>query len=148
MTEVQAAVGRVGLRRLTAWLNVRRRNAHIFAQRLVGVRGIRVPRYPEGHAHYVFYSYIRPDEMRDGWTRDRVLGELVKLKVECSVGVCGELYLERAFTNAALGPPERFPTARELGETSLAFAVHPLLTEADMHDAADKVCEVLGKATV
>jgi hypothetical protein len=42
-------------------------------------------------------------------------------------------------------PPHRLKNARELGETSLMFLVHPTLSEEDMRDtihAMDKVLEV------
>jgi dTDP-4-amino-4,6-dideoxygalactose transaminase len=35
------------------------------------------------------------------------------------------------------------PVARELGETSLMFLVHPTLSEADMEDTAAAVTKVL-----
>jgi hypothetical protein len=37
--------------------------------------------------------------------------------------------------------------ARELGETSLMFQVHPGLEVIQLHRAADVVSEVLGRAT-
>ncbi|MBE0467595.1 MAG: DegT/DnrJ/EryC1/StrS aminotransferase family protein, partial [Candidatus Desulforudis sp.] len=65
----------------------------------------------------------------------------------CFVGSCSEIYLEKAFAQAGLGSAARLPVARELGETSLMFLVHPTLSEADMEDTARAVEKVLRAAT-
>lgn len=57
----------------------------------------------------------------------------------CFQGSCSEVYLEKAFDDTGWRPAERLPVARELGETSLMFLVHPTLTEAEM----DKTCAVI-----
>jgi dTDP-4-amino-4,6-dideoxygalactose transaminase len=146
MTELQAAVGRVGLRRLPGWLAARRRNAVILAQRLSGIPALRVPVAPDGHAYYLFYAFVRPERLKSDWTRDRILAELLNLDVPCSVGSCGELYRERAFDRDGLRPSARLPVARELGETSLAFQVHPALSVDAMHEMADDVHRVFAQA--
>ena len=51
------------------------------------------------------------------------------------------MYLEKAFTDLGLGPQERLPVAKALGESALMFLVHPTLTETEI----DKTCEVLRK---
>ena len=75
------------------------------------------------------------------------MAELHSRSIPCSVGICGELYLERAFERAGLQPAQRLPAARELGETSIAFPVHPGLTENDMQKIGDAVKAVLREAT-
>lgn len=147
MTEVQAAIGRIALRRLPSWLAARRQNAGVLATRLSNIHGLRVPVPPEGHACYVLYAYLRSELLKRGWTRDRVLGELLEANVQVNAGVCPELYRERAFEAAGLVPINPLPVARELGQGALAFAVHPLLTSQDMHETADKVRRVLIAAT-
>ena len=47
--------------------------------------------------------------------------------------------LEKAFDGTGWRPAERLPVARELGETSLMFLVHPTLGV----DEIGKTCEVL-----
>ena len=44
-------------------------------------------------------------------------------------------------------PVHRLPVAKDLGETSLMFLVHPTLTEGDMRDTADAVEKVMTVAT-
>ena len=90
-------------------------------------------------APYRCYVFVRPDALADGWTRDRIIHELRAGGVPCNVGSCSEIYLEKAFEGTPWRPPQRLPNARELGETSLAFLVHPSLEPE--HIA--RTCEVL-----
>jgi dTDP-4-amino-4,6-dideoxygalactose transaminase len=60
-------------------------------------------------------------------------------------GSCSEIYLEKAFDQEVNRPTQRLPVARELGETSLMFLVHPTIAEADLLDtclAVEKVFAV------
>jgi dTDP-4-amino-4,6-dideoxygalactose transaminase len=54
--------------------------------------------------------------------------------------------LERAFP-PEWRPKERLAVARELGETSLMFLVHPTLTEEHIHDTCATVKKVMSAAT-
>ncbi|MBB6097846.1 dTDP-4-amino-4,6-dideoxygalactose transaminase [Deinobacterium chartae] len=145
MLEVQAAIGRLQLRKLPEWTRRRRENADVLNQRLAGLEGLRLTLPPGdiGHAYYKYYAFVRPERLKPGWDRDRILAEIAAQGIPCFSGSCSEIYLEKAFINAGLGPQERFPIARELGETSLMFLVHPTLTVADMEYMAQVVCEVV-----
>jgi len=147
MTEMQSAIGRVALHRLPDWIARRRSNARLLAQRLGNLQGVRVPTEPDGHAHYRSYVYVRPEKLATGWTRDRILAQLLRRNVPCSVGSCGELYLEKVFDQGNLRPAKRLPVARTLAETSLAFPVDPTLTENDIHGIGDAVETVLKQAS-
>ena len=149
MTEVQAAIGRVQLKKLPDWIAARRRNAAILIQRFSKIPLLRVPVSGSGfgHAFYKLHVFIRPELLREGWTRDRILAACRHRGIPCLNGVCGEIYLERAFEKAGLQPEGRLPVARELGENSLMFMVHPTLSETDMHNLADRMEQVLRTAS-
>ncbi len=149
LTEVQAAIGRCQLRRLPEWLRLRRRNAAVLAERLRPLPLLRVPEPPPhvGHAWYKFYTFVRPDRLASGWSRDRIMAAITARGIPCLAGSCSEIYRERAFTECALGPSRPLPVARELGETSLMFLVHPTLAPEDMDDACRVVEEVCTLAT-
>ena len=66
--------------------------------------------------------------------------------VPCFQGSCSEVYLEKAFDDTGWRPAERLPVARELGETSLMFLVHPTLTEAEMTKSCAVIEQVLAQA--
>lgn len=63
-----------------------------------------------------------------GWDRDRIVAEINVLGIPCMQGSCSEVYLEKAFEGSGFVPSKRLPIARELGDTSLMFLVHPTLT--------------------
>jgi dTDP-4-amino-4,6-dideoxygalactose transaminase len=98
------------------------------------------------HAYYKFYAYVRPENLAPGWTRDRIIHEINARDVPCYVGSCSEVYLEKAFDNTGWRPAERLPVAKELGETSIMFLVHPTLTQAEIRKTQDVVRAVLGEA--
>jgi dTDP-4-amino-4,6-dideoxygalactose transaminase len=105
------------------------------------LKGLRVPTIPAHieHAAYKCYVFVEEAELASGWNRDRIMNEILALGVPCYSGSCSEVYLERAFDNTGFRPSIRLPNAKELGETSLMFLVHPTLTEEEVH----KSCEVL-----
>lgn len=148
MLEVQAAIGRLQLQKLPQWTQQRQRNAAVLAERLSRLPALRVPVVPDDteHAQYKYYVYVQAEHLRAGWDRDRIMAEVVARGAPCYTGTCSEIYLEKAFVDAGLGPKERLPVAKELGETSLMFLVHPTLTEADMNAVADVVAEVMQEA--
>ncbi|MCH8492474.1 MAG: DegT/DnrJ/EryC1/StrS aminotransferase family protein [Idiomarina sp.] len=176
MTEMQAAIGRIQLRRMAEWTAARQKNAEAIWQvgRLFPL--LRVPdsklgtcpqtcaacvasagpesvgtessgsQSAEGlqeqgcaHAAYKCYMFINPEHLASGWNRDRIVAEINQRGVPCFQGSCSEVYLEKAFDNTGWRPAAPLPVAKELGETSLMFLVHPTLTDVEI----DKTCSVL-----
>jgi dTDP-4-amino-4,6-dideoxygalactose transaminase len=149
MTEPQAAIGRLQLRKLPLWSEARRRHWAQLADGLGDLACLRIPRPPKhiDHACYKFYAFVRPDALRAGWSRDRIAGEVQARGIPCFSGSCSEIYLEKAFEGTDSKPAERLPVARELGETSLMFLVHPTLTPEHIGRTIEVVREVCSVAT-
>jgi len=148
MLEMQAAIGRIQLRRLPEWNAARARNAQRLADACAGFPVVRVPLVPADvtHAWYRFYAFVRPEHLAPGWTRDRIVTELGARGVPAFQGSCSEVYLERAFEGTPARPPQRLPTARQLGETSLMFLVHPTLQDAELDRMCAGLTDVLSRA--
>ena len=148
MLEMQAAIGRIQLRKMPLWTAQRTANAEVIAQVCRQHAAVRVPDIPAGmaHAYYKYYVFVEPGQLADGWTRDRIVAEIAARGVPCMQGTCSEVYLEQAFDNTAWRPALRLEVARQLGETSIMFLVHPTLTAADMGKTAQVVGEVLAMA--
>lgn len=143
MLEVQAAIGRIQLERMAAWTRRRTEIASAIAKTLRAYPGaVRVPLPGPNltHAFYRLYAYTRPEDLVPGWDRNRVIAELSEQGVPVMHGTCSEVYLEKAFDGTGFAPTDRLPVARELGETSLAFLVHPNLSEIEV----DRICEGIG----
>ena len=149
MTEMQAAIGRRQLRKLPEWVRMRRRNAEILSRAWAGLEALRLTPPPEEiyHSYYKYYAFVRPERLKAGWDRDRIMNAVTAAGAPCFSGSCSEVYLEKAFDGNGLRPAERLPVAKELGETSLMFLVHPTLTENDMKRVAAIVAAVMAEAT-
>jgi dTDP-4-amino-4,6-dideoxygalactose transaminase len=147
LTEMQSAIGRAQLRKLPEWVAARRRNAAILRERLEGCPGLRVTAPPAeiGHAYYKYYVFVQREDLRAGYDRDRILAAINAEGVPCFSGICSEIYLEKAFARE-WRPQTRLAVARELGETSLMFQVHPTLSVQDIQDTCDAVEKVMSVA--
>jgi hypothetical protein len=177
MTEMQAAIGRVQLGKLDAWVTRRRQHAARLTDVFQELPGLRVTEPGDDifHAYYKYYVFVRPDKLRTGWDRNRIMDEIRARGVPCTSGICPEIYRENAFRSRrgqssevrgqeqgwprdlgitgrgeggarGLGDEKRFLVARELGETSLMFLVHPTLREKEIEKTCQVVTEVIRKA--
>lgn len=143
MLEMQAAVGRIQLRKMQDWHSRRLDNANRIWATAMSLPALRVPVIPPhiDHAAYKCYIFVEPRKLAPGWTRDRILAEINAAGVPCYIGSCSEVYLEKAFEGSGFVPTQPLPVARELGETSLMFLVHPTLSEHEI----TKTCNVINQ---
>lgn len=141
MMEVQGAIGRIQLQRMADWTAVRQSNSARITSVCEAFQVVRTPTVPSHmeHACYKHYCFVEPSQLANGWSRDRIVEEINAAGVPCYQGSCSEVYLERAFQDTDYRPSERLPVAKELGETSLMFLVHPTLQEYEI----DKTCLVI-----
>ncbi len=147
MTEVQASIGRVQLCKLEDWVKRRQMNASVLLgvlRELEAVRAEDPPAHIE-HSYYRFYAHVRPEALRGGWNRDRVVAAINAEGIPCGIGGCAEIYREQAFQTLP-GIPERLPIASHLGSTSLTLPIHPNLSVADIADVASAVAKVMRAA--
>ncbi len=149
MTEMQAAIGRIQLGRLEGWKQKRQDNAHRLAGAAADIGSYHVPLPPAGieHAFYRFYLFVKPENLAPGWDRDRIMNAIAEKGVPCFSGSCSEIYKEKAFEAFGLNGLH-LPVARELGETSLAFLVHPTLDEDEIERCCQAIREVGAAAMV
>ncbi|MEA3587663.1 DegT/DnrJ/EryC1/StrS aminotransferase family protein [Pseudidiomarina sp. 1APP75-27a] len=148
MMEMQAAIGRIQLRRMSDWTAARQRNTAAINDACSEFSVVRTPAVPSHieHACYKHYCFVEPEHLAEGWTRDRIVSEIVDRGVPCFQGSCSEVYLEKAFDDTGWRPSEPLPVAHELGETSLMFLVHPTLTEVEIEKTCTVIREVLSLA--
>lgn len=150
LTEMQSAIGRIQLKRMLDWTKKRNANAALIESILTKFDCIRIVEVPDyiDHAQYKYYAFIKPELLSEGWTRDRIINEINTLGVPCFQGSCSEVYLEKAFDNKDLRPKKSLPIAKDLGETSLMFLVHPTLTKIEMSEICGAINQVMNKATL
>lgn len=148
MTEMQGALGRWGLTKLQDWLAARQKNAHLLTQNFSRIEAVRIGKVPSHmqHAYYKYYVFLRPEKLPPGLSREYFLQSFTERGVPVFTGGCPEIYLEKSFQQAGLAPSERLPVARQIGETSLMFLVHPTLTAAEMAAVNYHINEVFAAA--
>ncbi len=149
MLEMQAVIGRIQLRRMNDWGAMRRDNSRRIWEVAAALPGLRVPAVPAWalHAAYKCYVFVDPAALRRGWNRDRIMQSINDRGVPCFSGSCSEVYREKGLADLGLAPQERLPIARQLGETSLMFLVHPTLKAADMDRTCEALASVMAEAT-
>lgn len=166
MTEMQASIGRIQLKRMSDWSLTRNRNAEILTKAFIkyGKKDglLRIPKFRcsscpvsnklecnKGclHAFYKYYVFVNPKVLKNGWNRDRIINEIESKGVPCQHGSCSEVYLEKAFDNTNFRPLKRLPFAKELGETSIVFLVHPTLSTKEMEEIAEIALSVFKRST-
>jgi len=159
MLEMQAAIGRIQLKRMPTWHDIRLKYAEQIWNAAKDLPGIRVPEFicdprcsvdscrenafcanGSTHAAYKCYVFVESGAVM----RDRIMAEINAHGVPCYSGSCSEVYLERAFDNLDWRPEQRLPVAKELGETSLMFLCHPTLTQEEV----DLTCRVIKEVVI
>ncbi len=148
ITELQSAVGRLQLRKLSSWVSHRRQVAAIYNKRFADIRGLvtTAPGADVEHAYYKYYMLADVDQLAPGWDRTRILSAIRAEGVPCFAGSCPEIYREKAF-GSACQPPSRHPIAKDLGARSLMLETHPRLEDQDVEDTCLAVERVLAAAT-
>lgn len=157
MTELQAAIGRIQLRKLDSMNRIRRGNQDRIWSAARLIKGLRVPNFGCSscdcnqtsnciHAAYKCYLFIEPKEIKKNWSRDRIIREINRFGVPCSMGTCSEVYLEKAFKDLNMQPKTRLPNAKLLGETSLMFLIHPTITKKEIELTCKVLKDVFAKA--
>ncbi len=149
LTEMQSAIGRIQLNRMDSWNQRRKDNAQEILKVCAEFKSvIRVPEIGNNieHAWYKLNVFVRPKGLKEGWSRNRIIIEINKLGIPCLSGSCPEIYLEKAF-DVKFRPQERLPNAKELGENTLEFLVHPTLTSTNMRNTCKAIRSVMELAS-
>ena len=147
MTEMQAAIGRIQLKKVEEWRILRSENANAIIDVFKKYDSlIRIPKVEDifDHAWYKLYVYVKTNCLGKNWNRDRIIAEINELSIPCYSGSCPEIYLEKAF-DECFRPKERLNNAKELGLTSLMFLVHPNLSKSDIKNTCNAIDIVLKK---
>jgi len=154
MTEMQGVLGRIQLEKMNEWTAKRTANAQAILEACSKWESkgyLIVPRLEHlaqfsntDHAYYKLYVYVQSDNLPTGWTRDRIIEAINNQGVPCFSGSASEVYLEKAFDNTGLRPSVRLPIAKQLGESSLMFLVHPTLMATEIELTIQAIDSVFG----
>ncbi len=147
MMEMQAVIGRIQLKKMPEWTVKRLANMEKIYAAFADSPYFTVHRPADDYVHAAYKCYVQVniDALPEGWSRDRIMAEINALNVPCFSGSCSEVYLEKAFDGTKWRPVESLPNAKQLGETSLMFLVHPTLSEQSIQKTVDAIQQVITK---
>jgi len=150
MTEIQATIGRLQLKKMPTWHQIRAQYSQQIFSTASQFDSLRVPAIPDyiDHAFYKCYVFVETEKLKNGWDRDRIMTEINAKNVPCFSGSCSEVYLEKAFDNTSFRPNKRLTNAMELAETSLMFLVHPTLKQTEIDLTLAVLSEVMSEASI
>ena len=142
MTDIQAALGLVQLRRL-AGLQARRRaivGQYQEAFRETPALEVPVEREEVGHAWHLYTLRLRSETLTIG--RDRFLKELAARNIGTSVHFI-PLHLHPWYRDRYGYAPEDFPVAYDSFERILSLPVHPRMGDRDTQDVIEAVLDLV-----
>jgi perosamine synthetase len=134
LTEIQAAIGRVQLRKLDAILARKRANADWMSRRLEGIPGI-TPPYQLPHARSVHMLYTcLVDE-----NRDAVLADLLEAGIEARI-YFPPAHLQPVFSEHR----QSLPVTEAVAAGMLSIPMHSRLRPDELNRIADAIEEAVG----
>jgi len=134
LDEIQAAVLRIGLKRVDEW-NARRAQAAAWYDAALPA-GVRRPAVPDGLTH-VYHLYVA----RSG-RRDDVAAALKAAGVACPSYYTTPLHLQPALSFLGYRAGD-FPATEEAAAANFALPMHPFLTEEQVAEVARVVGETI-----
>jgi dTDP-4-amino-4,6-dideoxygalactose transaminase len=133
MTEIEAAIGRVQLRKLGAWNERRRENAAFYGAELDGIEGLTLPRELDGRGH-IWHQYT----VRITGRRDAVLKRVREAGVGAEVYYPIPVHRQRAFAD-----PAELPVSERLAAEVLSIPVYPALDDGERATVAKALADAM-----
>ena len=101
LTEAQSAIGGIQLKKLKFFIKKRNYNSQKIFNCLKEFKSVVIPIIPKNitHAFYRCYIQINSQYLNRGWSRNKIIDNLIKKNVSCNEGSCSELYRERSFVD-------------------------------------------------
>ncbi len=132
MTDIQAAIGIVQLRKLDEFNNRRIKNAE-YLNKHIKADGITIP-YKDSKVKHVYHQYVVTID--GNISREKLMKYLNDNGIGCAIHYPipiykQELYKRLGYTN------ENCPVAEKLANSVLSLPVHPALTEQDLEHITD-----------
>jgi perosamine synthetase len=127
MTEMQAAIGRIQLRKLDQFNERRRRNAQYFNNQLGKINGITTPLEKPGYFH-VYHQYVIKV---DNYHRDKLKEHLEAYGISTAIHYPIPLHEQPLYKKLGY-PQNQNPVAKSLSKRVLSIPVHPSLTQKQL----------------
>lgn len=144
MTDIQAAIGLVQLRKLAAFQQRRRAIARRYTQAFLGVDALQVPvERPEvEHAWHLYPLRLYLEELH--LTRNAFIEELAARNIGASVHFI-PIHLHPYYRDKYGYRPQDFPVAYENYQRLISLPIHPRLTDGEVERIVDAVLDVVAQ---
>ncbi len=134
LNSVNAAIGRVQLRRLDSWNEARRRLAALYRRHLEGVDGIVLPPSERQGEKPVYHLFVIRTRMRE-----QVKKHLEKNGIETGVHYPLPIHLQTPYRHEYGYTEGAFPLSESLSNEVLSLPMYPTLQEDDVV----RICNIL-----
>jgi dTDP-4-amino-4,6-dideoxygalactose transaminase len=144
MTDIQAAIGRVQLRKLGGFHARRREIARRYNQAFAGLPEVETPheRAEVEHAWHLYVLRLRADRL--DLSRQQFIEELKARRIATSVHFI-PVHLHPYYRDKYGYRPEDFPIAYDVYQRMVSLPLAPRMTDADVEDVIGAVLEVVEK---
>lgn len=142
MTEIQAAIGLVQLRKLDAWVRARRKNAAVLTRALEAIDGLTPPAEGNWMVHS-YYQYIVRTETSLPLTRDEIVMRLTEAGVGCRPSYPMPLYRQKAMRDRRVSG--KCPVSEETIPRLFELPVHPALGGSELESIISSLREVAAR---
>jgi dTDP-4-amino-4,6-dideoxygalactose transaminase len=127
LNTVNAAIGRVQLRRLDKWNDARRRMANLYRKELEGAADVELPPTEMPGQTSVYHLFvIRSDH------RDQLSSHLESNGVEAAIHYPIPIHLQAPYRTRYGYSEGTFPIAEKLAGSVLSLPIHPAITEEEV----------------
>ncbi len=124
MTDIQAALGRVQLKRLDRLNRIRIKNANFYKQKLSTVKGLICPKVPEGKKH-VFHQYTVKINDNYSLSREMLLKKLEQAGIQARIYYPQPIHKLSLFTGLFTG--KNLSRSEQVAKEVLSLPIHPKL---------------------
>ncbi|HET8567536.1 MAG TPA: DegT/DnrJ/EryC1/StrS family aminotransferase [Candidatus Limnocylindria bacterium] len=139
MTDIQASIGLVQLRRLDELLRVRREKAARYNRELEGIRGVTVPYVPP-YAEHTYQSYCV--RLADDIDREDLMTQLLRRGIATRRGVMAS-HLEKTYTDRY--GKVSLPVTEEATRRTMLIPLYATMTDEEQAYVIDALGEILGR---
>lgn len=138
LNSVNAAIGRIQLKRLDGWNDARRRAASRYRKELEGVGGIELPPMESDNVHGVYHLFVIRSK-----ARDRLKERLEENGVETGVHYPVPIHLQAPYVQSYGYSEGAFPLSESLSKEVLSLPMYPDLSEEEIASICDVIKDSL-----
>lgn len=140
MTDIQASIGLVQLRRLDELLRLRRARAQRYNEELPGIKGLEIPFVPP-YAEHTYQSYCVRLTKDCPIDREDLMTELLRRGIATRRGVMAS-HLEKTYTDR--NGKVSLPVTEEATRSTMLIPLYATMTDEEQAWVIDSLREILG----